>query len=234
MLAQNLSKISQIEAHNSLYSHDFICISETYFDSTILEGDKSFRLNGYSILRADHSNNVKRGGVCIYYKESLGVRNVKLSNLSQCVICKVSLQNCKGCIGVVYRSPSQDSIKFENVLSDFDKLLSKIASTNSLFIIILGDFNARSSSWWKEDKVTTEGTHLEALTSLHNFYQLISEPTHLLPHSNSCINLIFTDQPNLVVNCGTHSFLNPKCHDQITHCKLNLNIEYLSPYERLV
>ena len=53
-----------------------------------------------------------------------------------------------------------------------------------------------------------EDTHLEALTSLHNFHQLISEPTHLLPHSNSCIDLIFTDQPNLVVNCGTHSSLN--------------------------
>ena len=56
----------------------------------------------------------------------------------------------------------------------------------------------------KKDKTTAEGTHLEALTSLHNSHQLISEPTHLLPRSNSCIDLIFTDQPNLVVNCGTH------------------------------
>ena len=109
LLAQNLSKISQIEAHSSLYSHDFICISETYFDSTILVGDKIFHLNGYKLLRADHPNNTKQGGVCIYYKESLGVREVKLSNLSQFVICEVSLQNCKEYIGVVYRSPSQDS-----------------------------------------------------------------------------------------------------------------------------
>ena len=82
-------------------------------------------------------------------------------------------------------------LNFENFLSDFDELLSKTASTNSLFTIILGDFNARSSFWWKEDETTTEGTHLEALTSLHNFHQLLSEPTHLQPHSNSCINLIF-------------------------------------------
>ena len=56
--------------------------------------------------------------------------------------------------------------KFESFLFDFHELLSKTASTNSLFAIILGDFNARSLSWWKEDKRTTEGTHLEALTSL--------------------------------------------------------------------
>ena len=86
LLAQKLSKISQIETYNSLYSHDLICISGTYFNSTILERDKGFRLNGYNLLTADHSNTTKRGGVCIYYKESLGVREVKLSNLSQCVI----------------------------------------------------------------------------------------------------------------------------------------------------
>ena len=76
---------------------------------------------------------------------------------------------------------------------------------------------------------TAECTHVEALTSLHNFHQLISELTHLLPQSNSCV-----DQPNLVVNCGTHASLNSKCYHQITHCKLNLNIEYPPPYERLV
>ena len=36
------------------------------------------------------------------------------------------------------------------------------------------------------------------------------------------------------VNCGTHSSLNFKCHYQITHSKLNLNIDYPPPYEQLV
>ena len=73
-----------------------------------------------------------------------------------------------------------------------------------------------------------------ALTSLYNFHQLISEPRHLLPQSNSCIDLIFTDQLNLVVNCGTHASLNSKCHHQITYGKLNLNIKYPLPYQRLM
>ena len=139
-----MSKISQIEAYDWLYSQDFICILETYFDSTILEGDKGFHLNCYNLLRGGHPDNAKQGGICICYKESVGVGEVKLSNLSHCVICEVSLQNCKGHV-VVYRSPSQGSTEFENFLSDFDKLLSKTASTIFLFTIILGDFNARSS-----------------------------------------------------------------------------------------
>ena len=84
---------------------------------------------------------------------------------------------------MVYRSPSQGNIEFEHLLSEFDELLGRIASSSSLFTIILGEFNARSSSWWKKDKTAGEGTYLEALTSLHNFDQLILEyyNTHTIP-----------------------------------------------------
>ena len=120
LLAHDMCKISQIEAYNSLDNHDFICISETFFDSSILEKDQHFQLNGYQLIRAYHPSNTKRGGDCISRKESLGVCLLKLSNLSQCIVCEVFLQNCKGYIGVVYRSPSQDNIEFESFLSEFD------------------------------------------------------------------------------------------------------------------
>ena len=83
--------------------------------------------------------------------------------------------------------------------------MNTTASSSSLFTIILGDFNARFSFWWKNDKTTVQGARLEALTSLHGFHQLISEPIHLLPTSTSCVDLIFTDQSNLVADSGTHS-----------------------------
>ena len=68
----------------------------------------------------------------------------------------------------------------------------------------------------------------------HKFKQIISDPTHISPQSSSCIDLVFTDQPNYVTGCGTHPSLHPNCHHQITFCKLNLKLEYPSPYERLV
>ena len=125
-------------------------------------------------------------------------------------------------------------VSYENFLSNFEKLLNYTTSSNGLFTIILGDFNARSSVWWTKDKTTTEGTQIESLTSVHGFHKLISQPTHLLPQSSSCIDLIFTDQPNLIVDSGVHPSLHSNCHHQITHCKLNLNIEYPPPYEHLV
>ena len=69
---------------------------------------------------------------------------------------------------------------------------------------------------------------------MHGFKQIISDPTHILPHSSYCIDLIFTDQPNYVIDSGTHPSIHPNCHHRITFCKLNLKVEYPPPYERLV
>ena len=84
LIAHNLSKLAQPEACNSVYKHDFICISEMFFDPSIQEGDKNIQLDGYNLFRVDHPSNSKRGGVCIFYKE------------------KVSIQNSKGYVGIVY------------------------------------------------------------------------------------------------------------------------------------
>ena len=73
-------------------------------------------------------------------------------------------------------------------------MLNFIYSLKPDFTIILGDFNARSKSWWKDDINKIEGTKIDALTSYHGLHQLISQPTHILENSASCIDLIFTDQ----------------------------------------
>ena len=79
-----------------------------------------------------------------------------------------------------------------------------------------------------------EDTRLDSLLSSHGFHQLISEPTHILWNSLSCIDVIFTDQLSLVADSGVHPTLHKNCHYQITHCKLNLKIVYPPPYECLV
>ena len=56
----------------------------------------------------------------------------------------------------------------------------------------------------------------------------------MLANSSSCIDLIFTDQPSLIVDCGIHPSLHPNCHHQIVYCKLDLKIVYPPPYQRHV
>ena len=66
------------------------------------------------------------------------------------------------------------------------------------------------------------------------FFKLISEPTHILENSSFSIDLIFTDEPNLVINSGIKPSLHVKCHHQTTYAKFNLQIIYPPPYQRLV
>ena len=99
-----------------------------------------------------------------------------------------------------------------------------LSSSDPHFSIILGDFNARSNNWWQGDTQTSEGSRIDYLTTSYGFQQLISEPTHILKNSCSCIDLIFTDQPNLIKDSGTHPSLHLNCHCNITFCKINLKI----------
>ena len=70
------------------------------------------------------------------------------------------------------------------------------------FTVIAGDFNVRSTTWWSGDITTTEGNSIEPLTSYHEFEQVTDEQTHIPLNSASCIDLIFADKPNLIVESG--------------------------------
>ena len=69
LTAHNILKLSSIAAYNCIYKYDFICISETYLDSSVQSDDRYISINGYNLIRADHPSNNKRGGACIYYRE---------------------------------------------------------------------------------------------------------------------------------------------------------------------
>ena len=70
MSAHNYSKISLLTAYISIHDFDIICLSETYLMSTTDINDENLKIPGY-MYRAEHPSDVKRDGVCIYYKTML-------------------------------------------------------------------------------------------------------------------------------------------------------------------
>ena len=154
--------------------------------------------------------------------------------MKETLLLEINDNNKKMIVPVIYRSPSQNNRELDSFLLNFEQLLSDISTRKPTMPIITGDFNARSSSWWSDDINTLEGTNLYSLTSSNGFFQLINEPTHVQSNSSSCIDLLFTDQPNLAVNSGVHASLHPNCHHQIVHTSFNLNISYPPPYQRLI
>ena len=130
----------------------------------------------------------------------------------------------------LYRSRSQNKDDFETFLENLELNFDHKAEKTPFVIVVLGDFK----SWYTNDSTNFEGSKIDFLTSSFGFHQIINKPTHILNNSSSCNNLIFTTQPNLVMDSGVHSSLHANCHHQLPYVKFNLNVFYPPPYEREV
>ena len=231
--AHDFLRVSLIEAYNSVYNYDLIGIVETHLDSTVDED--RLALDGYTFIKDNHPTNVKRGGVGLYVKDSLPSKNRSdLVTLPECIVHEIQLNKKKYFFAVIYRSPSQDPEEFDNFTIHFELMLSKMHAENPFCVIITGDFNCRSTQWWENDTENNEGKIFEPLASDNGLHQLIAEPTHLMGDSKSCIDLIFTDQPNLFIESGVHPSLHEQCHHQIVHGKLSVSNIALPPYFRKI
>ena len=145
--AHNFLKLTQSKLYISTYNYDFICLSETFLDSPHTLVD----IQEYNLVRTDHPDNTKQGGVCIYCKESLPVKVINLPYFKEALLLEMSY-NKEMIVSVFYRSQSQHSNQFELFLSNLENFLSDINKHKRSLSAVSGDFNARSSSWWCNDK----------------------------------------------------------------------------------
>ena len=146
---------------------------------------------------------------------------------------KIGNKFCK--ILSLYRSPNQSQDEFETFTNNLELILDKIFEANSFSVIVPGDFNAKLSQWYKNDKAATEGSKIVNSTFQYGLKQIINRPAHVPNNSSSCIDLLFTSQPNLVMESGVHSSLHSNCHHQIMqdiYARFNLKIYYPLPCER--
>ena len=154
---------------------------------------------GYDLFRADHPSNTKRGGVCIYYRNSLPLKILNIQYLHECINFEIRIGG-KLCRFVsLYCSPSQLQNDFESFAKNFELNINTATANNTFLSVVRSDFNAKSNLWFKRDKITYEGSKIDRITSTFGFQQIINEPTHITGDFSSCIDLIFTLQPNLVM-----------------------------------
>ena len=98
-----------------------------------------------------------------------------------------------------------------------------------------GEFNAHSKFRWPDGDTNLESREIEDLFFSLNLSQIISEPTNFEPGKKpSCIDLVVTDQPNLVLDSGTRVSFDYNCHHQIIHCKVNCRIPPPPRFERKI
>ena len=140
LTAYDFSKLTQLKPYNWTNRHDFICISETWLDSAT--PSSLLEIEGYNLIRADHSNNIKSGGVYIYDKKSLSVWAISLPYLNRALLLEMSYSNKKVIVSVIYRSSSRNNNEFQLFLLNFEQLLNDV-NKRKLFLSVITDFNAR-------------------------------------------------------------------------------------------
>ena len=231
----NFQRVQAIEAHNTLFNYDLISICETSLNDSIEIPDPL--LNNYTFIPANHPDNVAHGGVGLFYKNTLPIKHRDDLSFDESIVVELKFGRKKIFFTVLYRTPSvkANSPGFTEFLNNFKSLHLDIQSENPYAIFYTGDFNGHSKFWWAKGDTTPEGKGIEELFSSLSLSQLISEPTNFTPNkSPSCIDLLVTDQPNLILDSGTRPSLDPKCHHQIVYGKINLKIPPPPPTERKI
>ena len=124
----------------------------------------------------------------------------------------------------LFRSPSQYADKFERFMNKLYLTMESITQKNPFLAVIIGNFNSRLSKRWTDDKTTQKGLKIENLFFRFSLSQVINRPTHICENFNSSIDLLFTNQQNLINDSEVHSSLHSNIHYQIIYGKFNLKI----------
>ena len=155
----------------------------------------------------------------LFYKETLPLRIRQDLFFDKCIVSELIFGHKRFFITVLYRNPDYKALtaEFISFLHNFENLYSKIIAENPLATFFTGDFNGHSQTWYPEGDTNDEGAQLDNVFSDLNLTQMISESTHFTRDDcqPSCIDLIITDQPNIVMESGVRDSLDPAVKHKI-------------------
>ena len=218
--------ISLLEAHNTLFKYDIISLCETSLSDDIKVPDNA--LPGYIYHPLNNPDGSRNGGVGIFYKDTLPLRIRDDLSFDECLVTELIFGHKRIFFTVFYRNPKHDasSTGFADFLLNFQNLSNAIAQEKPYAKFFTGDVNGHTQAWYPEGDTNAEGVKLDELFSDLNLNQIIDEPTHYFRDdcTPSCIDIILTDQPNLVMSSGVRPSLDPTVKHQIVFCKLNFKI----------
>ena len=84
----------------------------------------------------------------------------------------------------LYRSPSQTWDIFKTFADNFEFTVDSIINKNPFLIVALGEFNAKTTNWYKNYINSCEGLKIDTITSQFGLQQIINEPIYLTSNSS--------------------------------------------------
>ena len=224
------AKFYELQAIASVNTHDLIAITETWLDDTIPNSEIMIP-NYLPPERKDRNRH--GGGIMIYQSSCLSaIRRPDLEPPNYEIMCFEIQKPQKMLFCCGYRPQWVPSADF---LESFKYIFDSIVDDQFKSIIITGDMNAKHSEWYSADRTCHNGRLFKTFFESNNYTQLISEPTHYdtFHQTESCLDHIFTNTPNLFVEAHTTPKISNCDHSPIVGL-LNINTPRLSTYKRKI
>lgn len=207
-LLNNYNKIEMLATHEKPW---MIMMSETHLTKEIENSEVN--IAGYKLIRCD-SHSTKTGGVAIYIKNRVKFSIVN-SDIYRKNVWTLTLNvNCKqlnGNFAILYHSPSQIVVKYEEFLDYFESWCeNKIDHSHKN--IICGDFNIDLL------KTTGNGERIKRIIHNSGMKQLVTKPTRITNRTRTLIDYVISNVDNINVKV----LLNDKISD---HSTINFEVK---------
>ena len=103
-----------------------------YLDSSVLSDNDNLVIRGCKLVKDEHPDKIKRGGVCAYIRESSPVRCLFNTYLKQYFILEVRVSKKKRYVISLYSSPSHATDEFDLFMLNLETLLLNISNRNPI------------------------------------------------------------------------------------------------------
>ena len=127
--------------------------------------------------------------------------------MQECIYFEVRIENKLCSFISLYHSPRQSEDDFNTFINNIESNLDSVV--NNHFLIILGDFKAKSNLWYNNNTTTHESSKIDDVNSQFGLQKLSRNPH--APLMTPCIH--------------------PNCHN-ILFAIFNFKMPCLLPYER--
>ena len=196
-----MNKASEISALVDEQKPHVLALTEFGAGDSVTDGELG--IEGYTLYRGNHSSGGGGlgKGVAAYVANTLShAACSKFDNedfdCSTWITIKLS-DNKTLLVGVVYRSPNSNDENNDRLIS----ILRKAASIRCDFLMLCGDYNLPRINWNTNHCFDTDTSYSQAfLTTVEDLslFQHATNPTRIRGEQQSCLDLIFTNEENMV------------------------------------
>ncbi|XP_048578931.1 uncharacterized protein LOC125560702 [Nematostella vectensis] len=217
------NKLDELLLLNKELRSHVIFLTETKIDSSYTNAQLA--LEGYHIYRKDRKKG--GGGLMAYFSSKMASRKVKLPKqykLLEVLAINAIINNNNVLFVGIYRSPNPAGTDYYRKLEEELHAVCMWASMECNTLVLTGDLNL--------DRLRPERREGQILINLEEVFGLeclIKDPTRVTPTSDTLLDVILTNKPELFRASGV---LNPEMSDH--HLVYGIMKERVSQHERKV